>query len=494
MRATVAGSSVGLGDAAVWVALRAHGAFSPKLVSAGGPHVARWWKYVESLDATAAIAQGFFGAQKDAGNMEINLPDAVDGEVVTRFPPEPSGQLHIGHVKACLLNAYFAKRYNGKMLLRFDDTNPSKEKGEHEEAILADLKRLDITPSSVSHTSDHFEAILKIQTQMIADGLAYVDPSKAEEQQAGRMAKKDSPYRTATIDENLRLWKEMQKGSEEGLKCCVRAKIDMQSNNGALRDPATFRCNLTPHHQTKEKYKVYPTYDLACPIVDALEGVTHALRDRQYSDRDAQYEWFLTNLKLRKVHLWGFSRINFVKTLLSKRKLQWLIDQGLADGWDDPRFPTVEGILRRGMTVPGLKAFILSMGASKNTNLMEWDKIWAFNKAEVDPAAHRYTALLKTGLVPVTLGAGAPAAPYAQSMFCHPKDQTVGKKIRMFAPTVLLQADDAAAVAEGEEVTLMSWGNAIVKKVHKGAGGAVVSIDADLHLAGDVKKTKKKLT
>ena len=308
------------------------------------------------------------------------------------------------------------------------------------------------------------------------------------------MAKKDSPYRTSTIDENLRLWKEMQKGSEEGLKCCVRAKIDMQSNNGALRDPATFRCNLTPHHQTKEKYKVYPTYDLACPIVDALEGVTHALRDRQYSDRDAQYEWFLTNLKLRKVHLWGFSRINFVKTLLSKRKLQWLIDQGLADGWDDPRFPTVEGILRRGMTVPGLKAFILSMGASKNTNLMEWDKIWAFNKAEVDPAAHRYTALLKTGLVPVTLGAGAPAAPYAQSMFCHPKDQTVGKKIRMFAPTVLLQADDAASVAEGEEVTLMSWGNAIVKKVHKGAGGAVVSIDADLHLAGDVKKTKKKLT
>ena len=401
----------------------------------------------------------------------------------------------MGHVKAAMLNAHFATQYEGQLLLRFDDTNPAKEKGEYEEAILEDLKRLEIVPNKVSHTSDHFARILEIQTQMLKDGLAFVDPDDKETQQKARMQKKPSPHRNQPVEEALRLWGEMKNGTAEGLKCCVRAKIDPTSDNGTLRDPTTYRCNVeTPHHQTKDKYKVYPTYDLACPIVDSLEGVTHALRDRQYSDRDAQYEWFLTNLKLRKVHLWGFSRINFVKTLLSKRKLQWLIDQGLADGWDDPRFPTVEGILRRGMTVPGLKAFILSMGASKNTNLMEWDKIWAFNKAEVDPAAHRYTALLKTGLVPVTLGAGAPAAPYAQSMFCHPKDQTVGKKIRMFAPTVLLQADDAASVAEGEEVTLMSWGNAIVKKVHKGAGGAVTAIDADLHLAGDVKKTKKKLT
>ena len=220
--------------------------------------------------------------------------------------------------------------------------------------------------------------------------------------------------------------------------------------------------------------------------------MTHALRDRQYSDRDAQYEWFLKNLKLRNVHLWGFSRINFVRTLLSKRKLQWIIDQGKADGWDDPRFPTVGGILRRGMTVAGLKNFILSMGASKNSNLMEWDKLWNFNKNVVDPKAHRYTALLADGLVPFTL-AGAPA-PFVAEAALHPKDASVGTKVKQYAPTVLLQQDDAAAAKEGEEVTLMGWGNAKVLKVLKGADGKVTAIEGELFLAGDVKAKTRKLT
>ena len=284
----------------------------------------------------------------------------------------------------------------------------------------------------------------------------------------------------------------MHKGSEEGLKCCLRAKIDMSSDNGSLRDPTIYRTNLTPHAQTKDKYKAYPTYDLACPIVDSVEGVTHALRDLQYSDRDAQYNWFLDNLKLRKVEIWGFSRINFVRTLLSKRKLQWLVDEKMAEGWDDPRFPTVAGILRRGMTVSGLKSFILSMGASRNTNLMEWDRIWNTNKVVIDPVAPRYTALLSDGLVPLVLSNG-PKDPYAESLFKHPKDETLGKKVRLFAPTVLLQADDAAAVAEGEEVTLMSWGNAIIREVQK-VNGKVVQLRGELHLAGSVKSTKKKLT
>ena len=327
---------------------------------------------------------------------------------------------------------------------------------------------------------------------MIKEGLAYCDPSPQEEQQKLRFERKAGPYREQPVEENLRLWAEMHKGSEEGLKTCLRAKMEITSDNGALRDPTIFRTNLVPHAQTKDTYKAYPTYDLACPIVDALEGVTHALRDLQYSDRNAQYNWFLTNLRLRKVHLEGFSRINFVRTLLSKRKLQWLIDEKKAEGWDDPRFPTVAGILRRGMTVAGLKTFILGMGASKNANLMEWDSIWAKNRAIVDPVATRYTALLADGLVPLTLTNGPPE-PYAETLFRHPKDESLGKKVRLFGPTVLLQQEDAATIATGEEVTLMSWGNAIVREVVK-EGGKVVKLIGELHLAGNVKSTKKKLT
>ena len=501
MRTVIAGHAVTIGDGAVWLALKRNAA-ATKASSHGYPHVRRWLKFMETHPACVAIAQDFLGAQKDgAGSLDLALKDAVMGEVVTRFPPEPSGHLHIGHVKAALLNSHFAERYQGKMLLRFDDTNPSKEKEEYEEAIRHDLARLEIVPAAVSHTSDWFGDIKDIATEMIKAGLAYCDPSPQEEQQKNRFERKENVHRSASVEENLRWWDEMQKGSEEGLTCCLRAKIDMKSDNGAMRDPTIFRCNLTPHAQTKDKYKAYPTYDMACPIVDWLEGVTHTLRDSQYADRDAQYRWFLEALApyltARRargpINFQPFSRVNFVRTLLSKRKLQWLIDQKQAEGWDDPRFPTVAGVLRRGLTVAGLKTFILAMGASKNTNLMEWDKIWAINKAVVDPVATRYTALLADGLVPFELE-GAPAEPFAQTLFRHPKDESLGKKTRLFASTVMLQAEDAITRGVDEEVTLMSWGNAFVRHVEIGADGKVVSVRGELHLAGDVKKTKKKLT
>jgi hypothetical protein len=223
MRTVMAGHAVGLADAAVWLALRAHDK-ELKAQAKALPHLTRWWRMVEAMEAMQKLSQEFFGAHKDAGNMEIPLPGAEMGKVVTRFPPEPSGHLHIGHVKAAMLNAHFATQYEGRLLLRFDDTNPSKEKGEYEEAIIEDLKRLNITPSSVSHTSDHFAAILRLQTRMLEEDLAYVDPSPQEEQKKERMAKQENKYRSQPVAENLRLWGEMQKASEEGLKCCVRQR------------------------------------------------------------------------------------------------------------------------------------------------------------------------------------------------------------------------------------------------------------------------------
>lgn len=167
----------------------------------------------------------------------------------------------------------------------------------------------------------------------------------------------------------------------------------MQDKNKAMRDPVIYRCNLIPHIRTGTTWKIYPIYDFACPIVDSVEGVTHALRTNEYRDRNPQYDWFLKALSIRKVEIWDFSRVNFVYTLLSKRKLTWFVNEGKVSGWDDPRFPTVRGILRRGMTVEALRNYILMQGASQKDMLMEWDKIWSLNKKAIDSVAGRYYAL-----------------------------------------------------------------------------------------------------
>jgi glutamyl-tRNA synthetase len=197
--------------------------------------------------------------RSDQGSMDIPLPGAVVGKVVTRFPPEPSGYLHIGHAKAALLNDYFAKLYKGKMLLRFDDTNPSKEKVEFEESIKEDLKMLEITPNSISHTSEHFQVLYEYALKMIRLGKAYVDDTDVDSMREMRGAGIESKNRSLSVEENLKLFQEMTDGTEKGLTCCLRAKIDMQDKNKCMRDPVIYRCNLTPHHLTGDKWKLYPT-------------------------------------------------------------------------------------------------------------------------------------------------------------------------------------------------------------------------------------------
>lgn len=413
------------------------------------------------------------------------------GKVCTRFPPEPSGYLHIGHAKAALMNQYFADTYKGKLIIRFDDTNPSKEKTEYEDSIKEDLALIGVDSSIVSHTSDFFAQIYELALKLIKGGNAFCDDTEQMTMREERTARIASKCRDNSIEENLRRFEEMTKGTEEGLKNCLRAKIDYNSPNGTMRDPVVYRCNLTPHHCTGDKWKVYPTYDFACPIVDSLEGVSHALRTNEYRDRNVQYDWMIESLGIRKVTIWDFSRINFVYTLLSKRKLQWFVDQGLVTGWDDPRFPTVRGIRRRGMTIEALKQYILMQGASQNTMLLEWDKIWALNRKIIDPVAPRYVAVLKEGVVVCNVQ-GATAEVKEHPL--HKKNAELGNKKTHYGPKVYLDQEDAKSLEDGEEVTLMDWGNVFVRKIVKDAQGEVTSVDLELHLAGDFKKTKKKLT
>lgn len=442
----------------------------------------------ECSDLTAGI-QGPKAA--DQGKFEIGLTEAEMGKVCTRFPPEPSGYLHIGHAKAALMNQYFADTYKGKLIIRFDDTNPSKEKTEFEESIKEDLALIGVPSNIVSHTSDFFDQMYELALKMIKEGKAYCDDTDQATMREQRTARIPSKCRDNSVEENLRRFDEMSKGSEEGLKNCLRAKIDYASPNGTMRDPVIYRCNLTPHHYTGDKWKVYPTYDFACPIVDSIEGVSHALRTNEYRDRNVQYDWMIEALGLRKVTIWDFSRMNFVYTLLSKRKLQWFVDQGHVSGWDDPRFPTVRGIRRRGLTIEALKQYILMQGASQNTLLLEWDKLWALNRKIIDPIAPRYVAVLKEGVVVCNVS-GATAE--VKELPLHKKNAELGNKKTHYGPQIYLDQEDAKTLEDGEEVTLMDWGNVFVRKIVKDAQGEVTSIDLELHLAGDFKKTKKKLT
>lgn len=371
--------------------------------------------------------------------------------------------------------------------MRFDDTNPAKEDAEFERVILEDLKLLQIKPDIFTHTSDHFDRMMQMCEQLLHQALAYCDDTDAETMKKEREERQESKNRNNPVQKNLSMWEEMKKGSDYGLSCCVRAKIDMKSDNGCMRDPTIYRCKNEPHVRTGTKYRVYPTYDFACPIVDSVEGVTHALRTTEYHDRDDQYFWFIEKLGLRSLHIYEYSRLNMNNTVLSKRKLTWFVSEGLVDGWDDPRFPTVRGVLRRGLTVEGLKDFIVAQGSSRSVVNMEWDKIWAFNKKVIDRTAPRFTAL-QGDFVPVIVSGITEQATSAQR---HPKDPSLGTKTVWVGPRVLVEAVDAELLREGQNATFINWGNIMIKKVHR-RDGRVVSVDAEANTQDtDYKKTLK---
>jgi len=462
-RTYLVGNEPSPADWAVWGALKGNLKVLGLLKNGQHVHLIRWFSHLESLkpvqqfisDLALAKAQKA-RSNKTAAGFALGLQNAIEGQVVTRFPPEPSGYLHIGHAKAAILNQYFAKMYKGKLIIRFDDTNPSKERAEFEETILEDLKLLDIHGDQFTHTSDYFDELYDLAIKMIKDGNAYTDDTVKEQMQKERFDGIASKHRDDSVEENLKHFAEMKEGSEEGLRWCLRAKLSVDSPNKALRDPVIYRCNVLPHHRMGDKWKIYPTYDFACPVVDSIEGVTHALRTNEYRDRNPQYLWMIKTLGLRKVNIWDFSRLNFVYTLLSKRKLHWFVDNNHVGGWDDPRFPTVRGIRRRGMTVEALTQFMLSQGPSSAVVSLEWDSIWAANKKVIDPIAPRHWAVAKESAVPVTITNGPPT-PEVKLLPKHKKNPDVGEKKTLYTSQILVDQEDAVSFDDQEEVTLMDW-------------------------------------
>jgi len=406
--------------------------------------------------------------KKDSESIFDFLPGAEMGKVVTRFAPEPSGYLHIGHVKAAMLCYYAAKHFKGKMILRFDDTNPSKEKGEFLESIKTDLKRLEIVPSLVSYSSDHFPKLRELMTELIKKGKAYCDNIDPEKMREDRMNGVKSEKRDISIEENLKVWEEMQgdNPSDEIKKYCIRGKIDYQNANKCLRDPVFYRFTEEKHDRFPENYHLFPCYDFACPCIDSIEGVTHAMRANEYTDRIAMYEWVQDALNLRKVNIYEFSRLNLIQTVLSKRYLKWFVETGRVEGWDDPRFPTVQGIVRRGLLPQALKDFCLEQGASKKTNLMEWDKIYAINRNYIDPISKRYFAVSVEGAVNLFVDNMEDKVEEVEVDW-HQKNKDLGKRIQKRYNKLVIEKEDANLLKEGQKLTLYKWGNSIVQKIEK---------------------------
>jgi len=329
--------------------------------------------------------------KKEKKERDFSLPDLIDatkGKVVTRFPPEPNGYLHIGHAKAAIVDYEYAKMYDGKFILRFDDTNPENARLEFYDAQKEDLKWLGLEWDEEYNTSDNIKKHYDLAQQLIKQGDAYVCRCEADSIKKKRFHGEECACRGCSCDDSLDLWKQMISSSLEGT--VLRLKGEMTCPNTAMRDPTLFRIIETTHPLQKNKYRVWPTYDFAGPVEDSLSGVTHPFRTKEYELRDECYFKILDLLKLRKPHLMEFARLSIEGMPVSKRKIKPLIDFGLVSGYDDIRLPTLKGLKKRGILPSAIKQFVISQGISKVESSVTFSLVESFNRKVIDSIAKRY--------------------------------------------------------------------------------------------------------
>ena len=323
------------------------------------------------------------------------------GQVVTRFPPEPNGYLHIGHAKSICLNFGVAEQYNGMCNLRFDDTNPEKEEEEYIQSIQHDVQWLGFQwNENVRFASSYFDQLYALAVELIEKGLAYVDSLSPEQiaEYRGNFTTpgKESPYRERSVAENLALFEQMRNGDFDEGEAVLRAKIDMQSPNLNMRDPILYRIRKKVHHQTGDKWVIYPMYDFTHPLSDALEGITHSLCTLEFEDHRPFYDWVVANTSVAsEPRQYEFARLNLNYTVTSKRKLKQLVDEGHVEGWDDPRMPTISGLRRRGYTPAAIRHFCESVGVSRADSVVDMGMLEAAIREDLNLHAPRAMCVLK---------------------------------------------------------------------------------------------------
>lgn len=332
--------------------------------------------------------------------IDADLASGKHTSVHTRFPPEPNGYLHIGHAKSICLNFGIAQDYQGQCNLRFDDTNPEKEDIEYVDSIKNDVNWLGFEWSGeICYSSNYFDKLYGFAIELINKGLAYIDELSPEQMRAyrGTLTEpgKHSPYRDRSVEENLELFDKMKNGEVEEGKMCLRAKIDMASPFMVMRDPVIYRVRFATHHQTGDKWCIYPMYDFTHCISDALEGITHSICTLEFMDNRRLYDWVLDNITIDcQPRQYEFSRLNLEYTVMSKRKLNQLVTENLVSGWDDPRMPTISGLRRRGFTSASIREFCKRIGVTKQDNTIEMGSLESCIRDDLNENAPRAMAVL----------------------------------------------------------------------------------------------------
>ncbi|WP_411681451.1 glutamine--tRNA ligase/YqeY domain fusion protein [Clostridium thailandense] len=328
-------------------------------------------------------------------------------EIVTRFPPEPNGYLHIGHAKSIVLNFELADEFKGKTNLRFDDTNPTKEDTEYVESIKEDVKWLGFEWDNLFFASNYFDEMYKRATLLIKKGIAFVDDLSAEQMKEYRgtltQSGKESPYRNRTVEENLDLFERMKNGEFKDGEKVLRAKIDMSSPNINMRDPVIYRIAHSSHHNTGDKWCIYPMYDFAHPLEDAIEGITHSICTLEFEDHRPLYDWVVRECEMEsKPKQIEFARLNLTNTVMSKRKLKLLVDEKFVDAWDDPRMPTIAGLRRRGFTPEALRNFCKAIGVAKAASTVDAQMLEHFLREDLEQKVFKTMAVLRPIKVVIT--------------------------------------------------------------------------------------------
>jgi len=375
-----------------------------------------------------------------------DLTSGRHGNVITRFPPEPNGYLHIGHAKSIVLNFSLAQAFGGECNLRFDDTNPEKESQEYVDSIKRDVTWLGFDWSGdIRFTSDYFDQLHAWAVHLIEQGKAYVcdlSPEQAREYRGTlTSAGQNSPFRERTVEDNLKLFDAMRNGDFDEGSCSLRAKIDMSSPNMNMRDPIMYRIKKVNHHHTGDKWCIYPSYDFAHGQSDAIEGITHSICTLEFADHRPLYEWFLTNLPVpAQPRQYEFGRLNLNYTVTSKRKLKSLVDRGLVDGWDDPRMPTISGMRRRGVTPAALRKFCEMIGVTKSDGVVDVAMLEHAIRDDLDKNAPRAMCVLRPLKVTLTnLAAGHEEWVNAPG---HPNRDDLPERQLPITQTVYIDADD----------------------------------------------------